>query len=392
MWGVLVSGESEVFLISVFQPLCLGGLVMYFAPGQTEITRNDAFHYAAGIVICSIVPVLTFHPFILYIFQIGMKIRLASCALIYKKSLQLTKSVMEDGLSGHVINLMSNDVSKFDTGVSLIHDLWKGPVELIVLGSFIYMEIGVAGLIGIVGMLSFIPLQIWIGRRAAIYRLRTAKRTDKRVRFMNEIIQGIQVIKMYTWEKSFAKIVDAIRRKEIRAIRGTLYIRGTCISFNLISRLCIFISLISFVYFGNIFTARKVFTVTSYFNFLYTSMLHFWSIALTQVAECLISVRRIQEFLQCPETKTELLVSNYEHEDDELLGKKLNGAATNDHVGRRLANGEFEIAEVLQKRRIHNKSGLKKGIVFKQASASWCSDGKTKTIGKQIILFTCATT
>ncbi|XP_055678761.1 probable multidrug resistance-associated protein lethal(2)03659 isoform X2 [Lutzomyia longipalpis] len=370
-------------LMRVFQPLCLGGLVMYFAPGQKEITRNDAFHYAAGIIICSLVPVLTFHPFILYIFQIGMKIRLACCALIYKKSLQLTKSVMEDGLSGHVINLMSNDVGKFDTGVSLIHDLWKGPVELIVLGTFIYREIGMAGLIGIAVMLSFVPLQIWIGRRAATYRLRTAKRTDKRVRFMNEIIQGVQVIKMYAWEKSFAKVVDAIRRKEIRAIRGTLYIRGTCISFNLISRLCIFLSLISYVYFGNIFTARKVFTVTSYFNFLYSSMLHFWSISLTQVAECLISVVRIQEFLQSPESKTDLFVRDYEHEEQELLEKKVNGTngATNDHVGRKLANGEFEIAEVLQKRRIHSKTGLKKGIVFKQASASWCFDGKTKTTG-----------
>ncbi|XP_059612038.1 ATP-binding cassette sub-family C member 4-like isoform X2 [Phlebotomus argentipes] len=367
-------------LMRVFQPLCLGGLVRYFAPGQTEITRNEAFHYAAGIVICSLVPVITFHPFILYIFQIGMKIRLACCALIYKKSLQLTKSVMEDGLSGHVINLMSNDVGKFDTGVSMIHDLWKGPVELIVLGSFIYMEIGVAGLVGIAVMLSFIPLQIWIGRRAATYRLRTAKRTDKRVRFMDEIIHGIQVIKMYTWEKSFAKIVDTIRRKEIRAIRGTLYIRGTCISFNLISRLCIFLSIVTYAYFGNV-TARKVFTVTSYFGFLYNSMLHFWSIALTQVAECLISVARIQEFLESPETKTELLLNNYEQEEQELLGNKMNGVTPNDHVGRRLANGEFEITEMLQKKRIHHKSGLKKGIVFKQASASWCLDGKSKSIG-----------
>lgn len=55
----------------------------------------------------------------------------------------------------------------------------------------------------------------WIGRRAAIYRLRTAKRTDRRVRIMNEIIQAIQVIKMYTWEKAFAQLVDNIRKYTI---------------------------------------------------------------------------------------------------------------------------------------------------------------------------------
>ncbi|XP_035890492.1 uncharacterized protein LOC118502378 [Anopheles stephensi] len=373
-------------LARILQPQCLGGLVSYFAPGQQDIGKEEAYYYAIGIILCSLVPVAVFHHFILYIFQIGMKIRVACCSLLYKKALRITKAAGTDGMTGQVINLMSNDVAKFDTATGFVHDIWKGLIELLVLGFFIYRQIGISGLFGIAFLLSFIPLQAWLGKRAALFRLKTANRSDRRIQFMNEIIQGIQVIKMYAWEESFSQMVDRIRRKEVNGIRGTLFIRAGLLSFNLVSRVAIFLSLVAYVLYGNVFTAKRVFIVTSYFNWLYSSMLHFWPLALTSVHEGLVSIRRIQDFLLLDERKyrparTDHPATMHETALDEsaceLLAEARNGNgvdSTANAAPEGKARSTVKRAPSHSRRFINRKAVTRHGIFMRNGTALWEKD------------------
>lgn len=276
-------------------------------------------------------------------------------------------------MGGQVINLLSNDVGKFDIALCFIHDLWKGPVEAVFLGYFIYREIGVSGIIGMAFVLGFIPFQAYIGKKAAQFRLRTAKRTDVRVRFMNEIIQGIQVIKMYTWEKSFALMVDKIRKKEINMIRGSSYIRAAICSLNLISRFAIFLSLVSYVYFGNVITARKVFIVSSFYNILNLSMVHFWPLAITCCAEAYVSIKRIQKFLLTSELKPQCIEEEINNEKKSNGQLKVNNVEEEDkNYYKKNYRNELveEISELLTRRTV-DESCDQKGIIFRNATAAW---------------------
>lgn len=80
-------------------------------------------------------------------------------------------------------------------------------------------------------------------------------------------------------------------------------VKGLLMSLNIVPRMAIFLSLVSFVLFGNVFNARQVFIVTTYFNFLYDSMVFYWPLGITSWAESYVGLRRIEDFLLLPEKR-----------------------------------------------------------------------------------------
>lgn len=100
---------------------------------------------------------------------------------------------------------------------------------------------------------------------------------------------------MYAWEKPFNKIVSDIRLLEIQQIKHSSYLRGLYFSFMVFTeRTTFFITLITFIYMGNIVTAEMAFTLASYFNILQMITSVFFPQALVLYGEAVISVRRIE--------------------------------------------------------------------------------------------------
>lgn len=71
----------------------------------------------------------------------------------------MSKSAVYEGLNGKLINIMSNDLAKFELALAFLHDIWKGPMQAILFTYFIYREIGISAIIGVAFLASFVPLQ-----------------------------------------------------------------------------------------------------------------------------------------------------------------------------------------------------------------------------------------
>lgn len=131
----------------------------FYVPKQTTMTLQEAYIYAGFIVLTAFLYVLINHSYLLSRQHLGMKIRIACCSLIYRKSLRLSKKALGKTTIGQMINLLSNDVNRFDNCFNQFHFLWAAPLETILVMYLIYKVVGITGLAGFSLLLFFIPMQ-----------------------------------------------------------------------------------------------------------------------------------------------------------------------------------------------------------------------------------------
>ncbi|XP_014007251.2 ATP-binding cassette sub-family C member 4 [Salmo salar] len=287
-------------VIKVIQPVFLGKLIQYFEkydPDNMD-ALYEAFGYAAGVCLSTLILAITHHLYFFHVQRSGMKMRVAMCHMIYKKALCLSSAAMGKTTTGQIVNLLSNDVNKFDEVTIFLHFLWVGPLQAAAVLGLLWVEIGPSCLAGMAVLVILMPTQTMFGRLFSKFRSKTAALTDNRIRTMNEVVSGIRIIKMYAWEKPFSALVNDVRRKEISKIMSSSYLRGlNMASFFAASKIIVFITFTVYVLLGNTISASRVFVAVSLYSAVRLTVTLFFPSAIEKLSETRISVRRIKTFL-----------------------------------------------------------------------------------------------
>ncbi|XP_034942268.1 probable multidrug resistance-associated protein lethal(2)03659 isoform X2 [Chelonus insularis] len=304
MWEYFIYGVLHTFnefILRLGTPILLGRLLRYFRESG-GVTYNDALMYAGGICLATGINAITINQSIFGAFYLGGKIRIAVCSVVYRKALRLSTTAFGDTAPGKVVNLIANDVNRFDLVSVFIHHMWSAPLAALIIGYFLYVEAGYAGILGIAAVFVVVPIQSYTGKLSSKFRLQTAIKTDERVRLMDEIISGVQVIKMYAWEKPFCVMVALARKLELKVVQKFSWIRGIFMTFNLFTtRAAIYCTLVGMMFFSQQITAEKAFVFSSFFNILAHTMSAMFVRGVAEIAECIVAVRRLQYFLMYDE-------------------------------------------------------------------------------------------
>ncbi|XP_014824510.1 PREDICTED: canalicular multispecific organic anion transporter 2 [Poecilia mexicana] len=268
----------------------------------------------------AILQTLILHRHFQYCFVTGMNVRTALIGAIYRKSLVITNAAKRSSTVGEIVNLMSVDAQRFMDLTTFLNMLWSAPLQIMLALYFLWQNLGPSVLAGVAVMIMLIPFNAVIAMKTRTYQVEQMQHKDARIKLMNEILNGIKVLKLYAWENSFKEKVLAIRQKELIVLRKTAYLGA--LSTMAWTSAPFLVALTTFAVFvtvdeKNVLDAEKAFVSLSLFNIL-RFPLNMLPQVISSLVQASVSLKRIQNFLSHDEldpdsvdrkTSSELAVS-----------------------------------------------------------------------------------
>ncbi|XP_023210595.1 multidrug resistance-associated protein 4-like, partial [Centruroides sculpturatus] len=297
------------------QAYFVGSAVHYFENRQ-EWNHYNVYVTIAGFFAATAIYSFTHNINLFMTEYYSMKLKVAFCTLIYRKAIRLSSSSLEKSNMGQMVNLLANDVGKFQNKTISIALLFTAPFFIIFSILMLWQYYGWTILMGYLVVFLFVSIQFALSKLYSKLRLQAAILADKRLNLLNEMIADMRLIKMYTWELPYAALIEKIRLKEIKTIRMFLYVNG--ISHILaypISKLFTLLSFVAILLIGGELNAKVVFVTMLYSLYILNNIIGLFSHSMSFLAEILVSLKRIQGFLLLHEYENNA-VKTVEEEDN----------------------------------------------------------------------------
>lgn len=182
--------------------------------------------YAFLLLLTAIIQTLVLSQYFHRMFVVGLRMRTALIAAIYRKALRMSNSARKESTVGEIVNLMSVDAQRFMDVTAYINMIWSAPLQIILALYFLWQYLGPSVLSGLAVMIILIPVNALLAGKVRNLQIKQMKNKDERVKLMNEVLSGIKVLKLYAWEPSFEEQILKIRNKEIKVLKEAAYLNA----------------------------------------------------------------------------------------------------------------------------------------------------------------------
>uniref|UniRef100_A0A8C7YZ28 Multidrug resistance-associated protein 1 n=1 Tax=Oryzias sinensis TaxID=183150 RepID=A0A8C7YZ28_9TELE len=307
LWALCLTFAPH-FLVSCLYKL-IQDILMFVGP---EILRllilfvNDpdapswqGYFYAALLFVCTCVQSLILQRYFHVCFVSGMRLRTAVIGAIYRKALVISSAARRSSTVGEIVNLMSVDAQRFMDLVTYINMIWSAPLQVVLALYFLWENLGPSVLAGVAVMVLMVPINAVIAMKTKTYQVAQMKNKDSRIKLMNEMLNGIKVLKLYAWEMAFKEKVSQIRENELKVLKKAAYLGAVSTFTWVCAPFLVALSTFS-VYVliddQNVLDAEKAFVSLALFNIL-RFPLNMLPMVISSMVQASVSLKRLRVFL-----------------------------------------------------------------------------------------------
>ncbi|KAF9430749.1 hypothetical protein BGZ76_000723 [Entomortierella beljakovae] len=279
--------------------------VINFVNDSSSLTPPPAWHgygLAVAMVVLTLSQNMFYQRWNLGSVTMGIYVRATLIDLVFRKATKLSSRAHLIYPDGAIVNLMSTDASRIDTAMLTMLLVVSIPIYTCVVVGLLINLMGPSALLGAAILVLANPIQAWAMSRLGPIRKKASQFTDSRISLTQEILQGIKVIKFFSWESQFLAKLSEIRKNELFNVARLLYVRGAVAATS--ASLPVIASALSFILYGaigNELEPEIVFPALAFFTALRVPLMVLPS-SYTVTIDAYIALKRIETFLLSEET------------------------------------------------------------------------------------------
>uniref|UniRef100_A0A2K6C5F2 Multidrug resistance-associated protein 1 n=1 Tax=Macaca nemestrina TaxID=9545 RepID=A0A2K6C5F2_MACNE len=266
---------------------------------DTKAPDWQGYFYTALLFVAACLQTLVLHQYFHICFVSGMRIKTAVIGAVYRKALVITNAARKSSTVGEIVNLMSVDAQRFMDLATYINMIWSAPLQVILALYLLWRNLGPPILAGVAVMVLMVPVNAVMAMKTKTYQVAHMKSKDNRIKLMNEILNGIKVLKLYAWELAFKDKVLAIRQEELKVLKKSAYLAAvgtfTWVCTPFLVALCTFAVYVT-IDKNNVLDAQKAFVSLALFNIL-RFPLNILPMVISSIVQASVSLKRLRIFL-----------------------------------------------------------------------------------------------
>eukprot|EP01032_Pedospumella_encystans_P017357 gene17357-19780_t len=221
-------------------------------------------------------------------------------AALYRKSLTISAAKKLEISTGRILTLYSEDSKQILSVVGSLHTAILAPFQIATCLYLIYRQVGVSMFVCLGYSVFVMPVTGVIFEYVFQIRKQKMEQSDIRVKFMNDVLRGIRVVKYYALENAFIKKISAVREKEVHLIRKMGYLYNIPFGILLagapnIQTVLIFLT---FICIGRELDVSTAFTTITLMGIM-AAPFSFLPTGIQAYSQSLVAMDRIMHFLDC---------------------------------------------------------------------------------------------